>query len=79
MVEGIPEFRKFREVVDSIRARRNRTLIKTLYLTAARVSEIVTKTSPWERMHCQTKPFGKYMDDSIRDFGKEKVFLLKIA
>ena len=79
MVEGIPEFRKFREVVDHILPLRNQTLIKTLYLTAARVSEIVTKTPPWERIHGQTKPFGKYMDDAIRDFGKEKVFLLKIA
>ncbi len=79
MVEGIPEFRKFREVVDNIRTLRNRTLTRTLYLTAARVSEIITKTSPWERTHRQTKPFGKYMDYAFRDFGKVKVFLLKIA
>lgn len=79
MGEGIPEFSKFREVVDNILTLRNRTLIRTLYLTAARVSEIVTKTSPWERTHRQTKPLGKYMDDAIRDFGKENVFLSKIA
>lgn len=79
MVEGIPEFRKFREVVDSILNLRNRTLVETLYLTGARVSEIVTKTSPWERIHEQTKPFGNYMDFAFQDFEKVKVLLIKIA
>ena len=79
MLKGIPEFRKFREVVDDIRILRNRTLIRTLYLTAARVSEIVTKTSPWERKHGQTKPFGNYLDFGFTDFKNVKVLLIKIA
>jgi hypothetical protein len=79
MLKGIPEFRKFREVVDNIRILRNRTLIRMLYLTASRVSEIVTKTSPWERKHGQTKPFGNYLDFGFTDFKNVKVLLIKIA
>ena len=79
MLKGIPEFRKVREVVDDIRILRNRTLIRTLYLTAARVSEIVTKTSPWERKHGQTKPLGNYLDFGFTDFKNVKVLLIKIA
>lgn len=39
----VVDFRRMREVIEHIPKKRDRVLIKTLYLTAARVSEIVTK------------------------------------
>jgi len=41
----VPELRIFRNLVDHIQNQRNRVLIELLYLTAGRVSEIVSKTS----------------------------------
>ena len=80
MVLGVPEFRKFRKAVDNIRNVRNKTLIITLYLTAARVSEIITKTSPWERIHHQTRPFGDDLSlRSVKTRGRKKTVILLIT
>ena len=42
MVQGV-DFREMRKVIEHIPKQRDRVLIKTLYLTAARVSELLTK------------------------------------
>lgn len=82
MFLGVPEFRKFRKAVDNIGNVRNKILIITLYLIAARVSEIITKTSPWERSHHQTRPFGDDLSlelTEIRDPEKMQVLLINVA
>ena len=79
MAESTPTFRKFREAVAHIPSPRNQCLVKAMYLTAARVSEIVTKTSPWDLMHNQTKPYGTYLKWGFHDFEQEKVLLVTLA
>jgi hypothetical protein len=77
MILGVPEFRKFRKAVDNIGNVRNKTLIITLYLTAARVSEIITRTSPWEITHHQTKPLGDDLTvELIKNRGRNKPAIL---
>jgi integrase len=79
MILGVPEFRKFRKAVDNISNVRNKTLIITLYLTAARVSEIITKTSPWERKHHQTRPSGNDLSFGLAKIrGSKKMTILLI-
>lgn len=50
-----------------------------LYLTAARVSDVITKTSPWEREHHQTRPFGTNLSFGTGRFtGRKKFDILLI-
>ena len=42
----VPDMKRMREHIDYIGRRRDRVLIKTLYLTAARASELATRTNP---------------------------------
>ena len=80
----VPEFKKMREHMEHIPKRRDRVLIKTLYLTAARASEIVTKVNPCDLEKNQTHPYGKYMSWELADFqtsngSKEKALLITLA
>lgn len=45
---SVPDFRRFREVVDHIENKRNACLIKMLYLGAYRINEILTKINAYE-------------------------------
>ena len=74
MVLGVPKFRKFRKAVDNVSNVRNKTLIILHYLTAARVSDIITKTSPWEREHRQTRPFGTNLNFGMERIKRDKKF-----
>ena len=67
MVQAV-EFRKMREMIEHIPNRRDRVLIKTLYLTAARVSEIVTKVGAYDLEHGKSKAYGKYLTFGIKFF-----------
>jgi len=64
----VVDFRRMREVIEHIPKKRDRVLIKTLYLTAARVSEIVTKVGAYDLEHKQTKAYGKYLNSKIEHF-----------
>jgi len=78
-----PDYRSFREAVDAIPDRRYRTLIKRIYLTAARVSEVITKVTPYEEGHGATHPYGRYLDWSLVDYEsegvREKALLVQMA
>jgi hypothetical protein len=53
-----------------------------LYLTAARVSKIITKTSPWETTHHQTRPLGNdlsFGSAKIPDPKKMTILLINVA
>jgi len=83
MVE-VPDFRRMREVIEHIPHKRDRVLIKTLYLTAARVSEVTTKVESFDQAHQATKAYGKYLDWKLEDYTvnrrvKEKVLLITAA
>lgn len=57
----VPSIRNFREAVDAIPDPVASIMVKTIYLTAARVSEVTTKTAPWDLLHRKTKPYGQFM------------------
>jgi len=58
----------FRDFVDNrIRRKRDEILIKLAYLTAARVSEITTKVTPWDEQHKRTQPYGLWMKTNLPD------------
>ena len=61
-------FSAFRERVDQILSRGDSVLIKTLYLTASRVSEILTKVNPSELELGKTKAYGIYLKWDLQDF-----------
>lgn len=59
---------KFRSAVDSITDRRDSILIKTLYLLAARNCEICRNVTPSELLLGKSKPYGQFMQISLKDF-----------
>lgn len=82
--------KKFRAAVDKIKDPRDSALIKFSYLMAARNSEILTKTSPWDFLHNASKPYGTFLKWSFEDYEvrpateekpavMEKVFLITSA
>jgi hypothetical protein len=83
----VPDLQGFRSVVEKICHRRDATLIKAAYLCAARVSELVTKVTPYDLQHGQTRPYGSHLswkltelDASLEEKKVEnKVLLLKSA
>lgn len=75
----VPKLPELRRVVNKILDPRDAVLIKMLYLCAARVSEVITKVSPWDLEHKQTKPYGLYLTWRLDDFKKEKVLLIRFA
>ena len=74
-----PNVRRFRELVEDIPSRRDSVLIKALYLTAAKVSEVTTKVTPYDLKNKLSQPYGQYLDFSFDDYEKRKVFLIKLA
>lgn len=79
----VPNLRKFREAVDGITGYRASMICKVMYLTAARVSEVVTKAIPSELKNNRSKGYGKYMNWVLQDYlegkVKEKALLLTMA
>lgn len=79
-MEGTVSFNRFREAVDSILSVRDQNLIKLLYLTSARPSEICTRTTPSELRNRASKPYGRQINWSFGTFKKEKdVLLIKVV
>jgi len=77
---GAVDFSRFRRAVDHVSSVRDRVLIKLLYLTAARPSEICTRTTPSELRNRATKPYGISMNWQLGKFKKEKdVLLIRVA
>ncbi len=82
---------KVREVIDHVLNPKHKIFLKTSYLTASRVSELITKVCPWDLAHLQTQAYGQSLRWSFADFryevqvGKEKrqriekVLVLQIA
>ena len=70
---SVPEIRKFREEVDGICDFRDRILIEVLYLLAARVSEVSSKTCPSLLKLNFTKPYGALMTWDIKEYNEGKV------
>ncbi len=75
MVKAV-DFCRFREAVDHVLGLRDGELIKLLYLTAARPSEICTRTTPSELQNQTTKPYGIFMRSWLSKFKKKQDVLL---
>lgn len=80
----VPEFKRMREHIDHIYKKRDRVLIKTLYLTALRVSEIVTEVTRYDQEKGWSQAYGRYLDFSIAYYQvnrnhKEPVLLITAA
>ncbi len=83
-MEEVPNLKEFRHAVDTVNEGRDAAVIKMLYLSACRASEICTKTTPWEIAHNKSKPYGKYLSFSFADYevakgDVQKILLLKVA
>jgi hypothetical protein len=86
----VPDFQKFRAHVNSIPFVRDRVLIETLYLTAARDCELLTETCPWDLAKQNSKPYGLFLRWKREDYEvspakngnpavREKVLLITMA
>ena len=81
----VPPMKKFRDFVDGLTcSKRDRIFIELLYLTASRVSEVITRVTPYELKEGKTKPYGKLLDWEIQDYTKSdgtkvKLLLLKLG
>jgi len=73
----VPEIKAFRKRVNKIGSKRDATLVKVSYLTASRVSEIVTVISPSDRG--STKPYGTLLKWRLDDYENHKALVLKVA
>ena len=60
--------KRFREEVNSILEDFDRYLLKIAYLTAARASELCTKTSPFDLLNGNSRPYGQFMEYALKDF-----------
>lgn len=77
---GAFDFYRFRRAVDHVLGLRDGALIKLLYLTAARPSEVCTRTTPSELRNQATRPYGIYISSWLSKFKKEKdVLLIRLA
>lgn len=65
---AVPDFRRFREVVDHIGDKRNAALIKMLYLGAYRINEILTKINAYDEYYGMSRAYGKALRVEIKDF-----------
>ncbi len=63
----VPDMKRMREHIDYIGRRRDRVLIKTLYLTAARASELATRTNPSAIQAGKSKSYGRFLSWKIED------------
>jgi hypothetical protein len=78
-MKGADDFRDFREAVNHVISVRDRNLIKLLYLTASRPSEVCTRTTPSELRNRATKPYGCSMRYELAKYKNETVFLIVVA
>lgn len=84
---NIPELKDFRLYVDNLKCpTKEQVFIKTLYLTGARASELLTKTTPYQRKHNKSKPYGSLLRMELKDYRTSradeevtKLLLLKLA
>lgn len=60
--------KRFRETVEKIEDPAAKIKMQIGYLLAARNSEILTETSPWDLLHNASKPYGLFMKYSFQDF-----------
>lgn len=70
MIE-VPQLTTFREVVDKIPSRRDEIMIKSLYLCAARVSEMVTKVTPYDLKHKKSAAYGQHLTWELKFYFPE--------
>jgi len=63
----------FRNAVEHILDPETQALAKTLYLLAARVSEILTKSTRTEILKNQSKPLGSFLNYEFQDFRQDKI------
>ena len=78
-MRGASDFCSFREAVDHVLGVRDRNLIKLLYLTASRPSEICTRTTPSELRTRATKPYGSSMRYGLAKHKNETTLLIAVA
>jgi len=66
----VPDMVEFRTFVDTrVPKLRDQIVIKTLYLTVSRVSEICTKTTNYDLQNNMSKPYGRSMTvDIVKDY-----------
>jgi len=76
-VETVPDFVEFRSFVDTkVPKLRDQILIKTLYLCAARVSEVITRVTEGELQKNLTKPYGRGMTvEVVKDYRRNPAVL----
>jgi hypothetical protein len=73
----VPGITRFRAAVDAIRDRRNKTVVKLVYLMACRPSEVVTRVSPAD---CgKTSPYGRFLTWGFQDIAGEKAFVISLT
>jgi len=75
------DIHEFRELVDRIVDPKTQILVKTLYLLAARVNEVLTRCSKSAVLAGQTKPLGALLDYDFQDYrlrgeGKVKALIV---
>jgi len=69
----VPQLTTFREVVDKIPSRRDEILIKSLYLCAARVSELIGKVTPYDLKHHKSQAYGKHLTWKLQNYIPENM------
>jgi len=74
-----PELSTFRAAVERIPHKRDSLFIKATYLTASRACELLTKVTPYDLKHKQTKPYGNEVSYKIEEYEDHKVLVLKMA
>ena len=60
--------KQFRNEVNSIDEDFDRNLVKIAYLTAARASELCNKTSPFDLLNGNSRPYGQFMEYALKDY-----------
>lgn len=83
MSTEVPDIHAFREAVNNIYDQKHKMLIIFLYLTATRISEVITKTDKWDLEHKKTRALGNSITWTLQEFrqGKdvEKAFVIKLS
>jgi len=83
--EKIPELKDFRSYVNGLKCSfKEQVFIKTLYLTAAKPSELLTKTTPYQLKHNKSYSYGSLLEGGFTEVKMvsgdvRKILLLKLA
>jgi len=83
-VPEIPLFRDFVNEQSQYWRKKDEIFIKLSYLLGSRVSELLTKVTPWQTAHNKTKPYGKLLSCEFANYRKAdgkvvKILLIKSA